>query len=316
MFLNILSKFVLIAILLIIIMFLFLLLLKYKYEKIVEEHSLSLKKLKVINEKYKFKKINGQAYNEYVDNENYFSTLSPKDLLVYNLILNKEFVKSEISSVIYNSNKYDLYKHDVKQISNLGLFNIEVKVLFKKMLLTLEKNRFNSLIKRPTIDYVITSTIFLTNINGRLKDWNRHSFYIDTIEDLLEKIENKTNERYNCKEVWDSICRIERAKVTNRLRFYIYDRDGYRCCKCGRSTEDLEIDHIIPISKGGKSHPENLQTLCKTCNKEKSNIIEARTFSYNSKICPKCGAPLRKINGRYGVFYGCINYPNCKYTER
>lgn len=49
----------------------------------------------------------------------------------------------------------------------------------------------------------------------------------------------------------------------------IYERDGYRCRCCGRRTKDLEIDHIVPISKGGKSTYDNLQTLCKRCNKLK-----------------------------------------------
>ncbi|MBP5466276.1 MAG: HNH endonuclease [Clostridia bacterium] len=52
------------------------------------------------------------------------------------------------------------------------------------------------------------------------------------------------------------------------MRFSIYKRDGYRCQHCGRSGRfvDLEIDHIIPISKGGKSTYDNLQTLCQRCN--------------------------------------------------
>ena len=33
-----------------------------------------------------------------------------------------------------------------------------------------------------------------------------------------------------------------------------------------------------------------------------------------SGICPKCGGTLVQRNGRYGSFYGCSNYPNCKFT--
>lgn len=33
------------------------------------------------------------------------------------------------------------------------------------------------------------------------------------------------------------------------------------------------------------------------------------------KVCPVCGDFLKKRNGRYGEFYGCMGYPNCKYTE-
>lgn len=42
------------------------------------------------------------------------------------------------------------------------------------------------------------------------------------------------------------------------------------CAKC-QSTNDLEIDHIIPISKGGKNIESNTQILCSNCNNAKSN---------------------------------------------
>lgn len=42
----------------------------------------------------------------------------------------------------------------------------------------------------------------------------------------------------------------------------------HKCCECG-ATEPLEIDHIVPISKGGTSDPSNLQVLCRPCNRRK-----------------------------------------------
>lgn len=33
------------------------------------------------------------------------------------------------------------------------------------------------------------------------------------------------------------------------------------------------------------------------------------------KRCPRCGNVLRKRNGRYGAFWGCMSYPECRYTE-
>lgn len=75
--------------------------------------------------------------------------------------------------------------------------------------------------------------------------------------------------------MWNSIERVERAKVSNGLRQEIFERDCYTCVNCGSTEkESLEIDHIMPISKGGKTEPDNLQTLCHDCNFRKGNDID------------------------------------------
>lgn len=66
----------------------------------------------------------------------------------------------------------------------------------------------------------------------------------------------------------------QRALMTSHLRERIKERDGYTCKYCGVSvaTEPhllLEIDHIIPVSKGGLTTENNLQTLCWRCNRSK-----------------------------------------------
>ena len=64
------------------------------------------------------------------------------------------------------------------------------------------------------------------------------------------------------------------------LREEVLKRDGYKCCVCGKTKKDgvrLEIDHIIPVSKGGQSTISNLQTLCSSCNAKK-NTLDKETF--------------------------------------
>ena len=56
------------------------------------------------------------------------------------------------------------------------------------------------------------------------------------------------------------------------LKWKIFKRDGFACRKCG-SQEFLELDHIIPISKGGKEKESNYQTLCKKCNVSKKDKL-------------------------------------------
>ena len=68
-----------------------------------------------------------------------------------------------------------------------------------------------------------------------------------------------------------------RSQVTNSVRYQVMKRDHFKCVLCGRRAEDgviLEIDHIIPVSKGGTSDLSNLRTLCKECNRGKGAKIE------------------------------------------
>ena len=89
----------------------------------------------------------------------------------------------------------------------------------------------------------------------------------ETIVDLIKALEGKLSAHSFSKE--------QRALMTSKLREYIKKRDNYTCCNCGNSIYAepnllLEIDHIIPISKGGCTTENNLQTLCWKCNRAKS----------------------------------------------
>lgn len=63
--------------------------------------------------------------------------------------------------------------------------------------------------------------------------------------------------------------RAEREKMTPAIRYQVLTRDGHRCRCCGNSVSTgaiLHIDHIIPVSKGGRTILANLQALCSACN--------------------------------------------------
>lgn len=79
---------------------------------------------------------------------------------------------------------------------------------------------------------------------------------------------------------WTKSAAGQRALMTAKLRGQIKERDGYACLQCGVSLAAephllLEVDHIVPVSKGGLSILENLQTLCWRCNRSKGARIIA-----------------------------------------
>ena len=62
----------------------------------------------------------------------------------------------------------------------------------------------------------------------------------------------------------------KRPYIPREVIGLVYMRDNGRCRECG-ATKDLQLDHIIPFSKGGSSEPENLQLLCRDCNLKHGN---------------------------------------------
>ena len=86
---------------------------------------------------------------------------------------------------------------------------------------------------------------------------DNHKFYEDLTEEPQE----------------DSVM-PKRESLSNALRVKVLDRDDYKCQMCGATVKDgakLHIDHILPVSKGGKTVESNLQVLCSDCNHGKYN---------------------------------------------
>lgn len=68
-------------------------------------------------------------------------------------------------------------------------------------------------------------------------------------------------------------CQNQRSLMTKEIRQEVIERDKCICQICGKycKRSEIEIDHIKPISKGGKTILSNLQVLCIKCNRTKSN---------------------------------------------
>lgn len=117
-------------------------------------------------------------------------------------------------------------------------------------------------------------------------DQSEKEMIIEEIEkkEIKEKVYEKERKKMLEREVLDEL--IEEGKVFNvytkkdgnrttiplDIANAVWNRDGGKCCICG-SRENLEFDHIIPISKGGATTFRNLQILCKNCNIRKSDNI-------------------------------------------
>ncbi|GEN82865.1 DNA-binding protein [Sporosarcina luteola] len=72
----------------------------------------------------------------------------------------------------------------------------------------------------------------------------------------------------------------------------------------------LEVKHLqsIQLAKGTKQSMRTWTQRSKNTSQQESSVMNA--------ACPKCSGILTLKSGRYGTFYGCSNYPDCRYTEK
>lgn len=241
-----------------------------KYRDFVLKYSIALREIKNINKQYDFYNVPNCNMSSSYDNEDNYNNIFPKDYLIYQLVFYKDKINDAMFKTFDNYYLYEQYSKEIKKRCKLNNFDTSVKLKNEKKLLRIEKQLLFQYVKKVVTEFSITVTLTLTNLNGYYRDSKFATFDDDEIMNLINAVEQKSGDYYLDDNVWQSICRVERGKVSNKIRFEIFERDGYRCKKCG-SRDNLEIDHIIPISKGGKSTYDNLQTLCHNCNYNKGS---------------------------------------------
>lgn len=87
----------------------------------------------------------------------------------------------------------------------------------------------------------------------------------------VDKKEDDVFQRVLEQDKSNSSPNFQRKEISIRRRFLVFKRDQFACVLCGRSGigVKLEVDHKVPVSKGGSNNLDNLQTLCYECNRGK-----------------------------------------------
>ena len=108
-------------------------------------------------------------------------------------------------------------------------------------------------------------------ILARIGDYFDNPRKLESMIGATEPVELKVLRpftRYVCADQPCDEDRAARIHIPDGVRVAVLVRAGGRCRRC-RSATNLEVDHLIPISKGGGSDESNLQTLCRGCNRRK-----------------------------------------------
>jgi len=114
-----------------------------------------------------------------------------------------------------------------------------------------------------------------------LYDYTLYTTLLDSeSEELLllvkEQESKKTKKLEKLRKLVAVSVKLEKAArrehIPEEVQMFVWRRDGAKCVKCG-SQENLEFDHIIPLSKDGANTAWNIQLLCEACNRAKSDTI-------------------------------------------
>lgn len=118
--------------------------------------------------------------------------------------------------------------------------------------------------KHGIVDYA--DNAFVLNVTDITNE--QRSELIKLCNDKIKKYEIERG-----KKIWAHRA-LDSREVPGSLRYQVLSKAKFRCELCGISADEkaLDVDHITPRNKGGKTIPENLQALCYTCNSQKRDL--------------------------------------------
>lgn len=80
---------------------------------------------------------------------------------------------------------------------------------------------------------------------------------------------------------------VHRRRISRRA---VLARDDYTCQYCGRSSQGMTVDHVIPRSRGGTSGWENIVAACGPCNRKKGDRLP-REAAMPLRSAPRAPGP-------------------------
>ena len=190
-----------------------------------------------------------------------------KYLLKYSDINNKAEDMEKLEFISDFMADYELFIKDMEKLGNRIKKNLPIfyRIFADKKRLPYTICGLNYKITELTSPYLCFLYI---SPGGRSRNENIITIDVNIIKKLVQEISKSVTKKGHSK--------LQRSIMTNDLREAIKKRDNYTCCKCGNSVYNepnllLEVDHIVPVSKGGKTEASNLQTLCWRCNRAKGD---------------------------------------------
>ena len=181
------------------------------YLKFVNEHSVSLQKLRKINEGTKLNVVKPRSYTQKYNDSEKYNQISCFDYLLYQLHLDKIKITDEIAKVKYTK--------EVNKIKKLGTFDSNPSNLNNDKLLVVENQIFESEMQYIITDYKIRITIKLTDIRGNVVSTKDEVFNLTNIETILNELNKKVGTEYQNQNINEIITKVKKSLIVSRRSF-------------------------------------------------------------------------------------------------
>ncbi len=246
----------------------------HRRRRIVAESSAALASLRRVNEEWNPRLIYPSTINhQWVDWVNSKAQMDRYDLtklLWHNLASDEGYFDAQIQAQLQAMIAYREYSEVMADVGQAHLGGSNSSRIKQSRYDRIEAKLFRSQ-QIPAFTYRarIRCEVRYTSPKGqnsywRFQEWDFEGLYRE-FQEMRQVREEQSTTKF--------LRRQERQRVTARVRYEVFTRDGHRCRVCGNTSEvePLHVDHIVPISKGGRSDLDNLQTLCQSCNLGKSD---------------------------------------------
>lgn len=197
-------------------------------------------------------------------------------------------------------------------IKNKGKANSES---IAKDLLTYDVSQveYYQLITKNMVGKVLTNNRGITHKEGdEYSLLGYESLTAEEQKELIRLCDSKIDEyiEKRGKNIWQHR-RVSSRAIPGSIRYQVLKRAGTKCESCGidNSKRAIEVDHIHPVSKGGKNELANYQALCYVCNSQKSNKDDTEfrqykeLFALRDKDCLFCNLPRKRIIDESELIY-------------
>lgn len=247
-------------------------------EAIVLESSAYYHKVESLNDRYSFKKdIFDDGcfdYNYVFDTKQKYDRYSVKDIMDILLQEKLQVFEQAIKDVDINKNEYKKYCAEFEKLhSEITEEECKAYKIRYDWYLKTEQTLVEEITKKPILELRVYCRKEYTSPAGR-NHYELEKIYHD--REIREMVKAAREcETYRASEEYRR--RLERSRITAKVRYQVMRRDQFRCQICGARAEDgvrLHVDHINPVSKGGTSDMSNLRTLCDRCNLGKGDSVE------------------------------------------